>query len=385
MKYFKYIFRNVTRNKLRSLLTVLSMCISLALLTVLFGYLAMQDAWTDEASQHNRIVVLNIQGFSGMLPIAYVDRIRTMPDVKAAVPFMWFGGTYKEEKMSFAQFATDPSFLFNVWDEYVIDPAQMATWQADRQSCVVDRRTADRRGWKIGERIPLKGTFYPVNLDLVLVGTYDSPQATDSLFFHWTYLDECMKQKSARGRGNSGTIFIKCAGEGAIPTLIRKIDDQYANSDNPTRTQTEAAFAQMFAEMMGNLRFYISVIGCVVVFALSLAAANAMAMSVRERTTEVAVLKAIGFPNNRILAIILGESCIVCLVGGTLGLGLGTGILSALNMMSPQMFPLEVSSLAGLWMLGVIAVSGVIGVASGLVPAVLAASLSVIDGLRRVV
>jgi putative ABC transport system permease protein len=385
VKHLKYVLRNATRNKLRSMLTVLSVAICLALLTVLIGYLAMQDAWADEAARHNRIVVMNVQGFAGLLPISYVDRVRSMPGVIAAVPFSWFGGVYKEEKMTFAQFATDPKELFKVWPEYTIDPKQLEAFLADPQAAVVDRRTAERRGWKIGEKIPLQGNIYPVDLELVLVGTYDSPAATDSLFFHWNFLEESLKQKMARGQGNAGTIFVKCTSGTTIPQLIRDIDDRFANSDNPTRTQTEAAFAQMFAEMMGHLKLYITVIGIAVVFALTLAAANAMAMSMRERTTEVAVLKAIGFPTGNVVGMLLGESCVVCLAGGALGLGLGSLMLSGLHAMSPQFFPLELHSLVGPWMGIVVAAAGFIGIASGLVPAARAAQLSVIDGLRRVV
>ena len=165
-------------------------------MTVLYGYVAMQEAWSTEASQHNRVVVMNIQGFSGMVPIAYVDRIRRMDGVSSAVPYAWFGGVYKDERMTFAQFATDPELVFDVWDEYKIDPEQLRAWQDDRRGCVVDRRTAARRKWKIGERIPLQGNIYAFDLDLTLCGVFDSPQATDSLWFHWQYLDEGLRQKA---------------------------------------------------------------------------------------------------------------------------------------------------------------------------------------------
>jgi putative ABC transport system permease protein len=184
MNSLKYIWRNVRRNKLRTVLTVLSVGFSLALMTVLNGYMAMQKVWGEEAKKNNRIVVLNIQGFSGALPIANVEKVRETPGVRDAVPYAWFGGDFKDERMPFAQFATDADHAFNVWDEFKIDPAQLSAWQADRQGCVVDRQLAEKRGWKIGDRIPIKGTFYPFNLDLKLVGMYDAPQYTDSLWFH---------------------------------------------------------------------------------------------------------------------------------------------------------------------------------------------------------
>jgi putative ABC transport system permease protein len=386
VKLFKYIWRNATRNKLRTLLTVLSVGFSLALMTVLYGYLAMQNVWGKESKTYNRIVVMNTQGFSGKLPIANVDRVRQMEGVVAAVPYSWFGGMYKDEKMPFAQFGTDPKEAFNVWSEFKIAPEQLEAWQKNRQGCVVDRRMAERRGWKIGERIPLKGTYYPFDLELELVGTFDTPHPTDSLWYNWEYLDEGLKSSSnAAHGGNAGIIFAKAESASVIPALCQAIDDRFASSDNPTRTQTETAFAQMFADMLGNIQVYIRNIGLAVMFSLTLVSANAMAMAMRERTTEVAVLKAIGFSRARVLNMVLGESCLIAAIGGLLGLAVGGGFLELLHQGAPQFFPFGLTDMAGPWMLWIVAVAVGIGLLSGMVPAVRAAQLSVIDGLRRVV
>ena len=385
MKSLKYVWRNVTRNKLRSVLTILSVGFSLALMTVLYGYMAAQDTWKGEADKYDRIVVMNIQGFSGMLPISYVDRICDMEHVEAAVPYAWYGGSYEDQQMPFAQFATDASQAFSVWSEYTIDAEQLAAWQNNRRGCVADRRLAEKWGWNIGDRIPIKGTYYRFDLDLELCGTFDSPLNTDSLWFHWIYLDEGLKQMNTDGTGNSGTIFAKIDSESAIPGVIDAIDDRFVSSDNPTRTQTEAAFAQMFADMLGNVQAYIRNIGLAVVFSLSLVAANAMAMSMRERVTEVAVLKAIGFSGRRVLGMILGESFLIAMCGGFFGVGLGCAFLQLLHTAMPQQFPFAVHEMLGLWLVwGLIAAAG-IGVVSGLVPAIRAARLTVVDGLRRVV
>jgi putative ABC transport system permease protein len=385
VKLFKYIWRNATRNKLRSSLTILSVGFSLALMTVLYGYLAMQDIWQKDAKVYNRIVVMNKQGFSGKLPIAYVERVRQAAGVKAAVPYSWFGGMYKDEKMPFAQFATDAREVFNVWDEYTIDPDQLAAWRKNRQGCVVDRRFAEKRGWKIGDKIPLKGAYYPYDLDLELVGIFETPKPVESLWFHWDYLEEGLKQKNALEQaGNAGTIFAKAESGDVIASLCQTIDDRYASSDNPTRTQTEAAFAQMFTDMMGNIQAYIRNIGLAVMFSLTLVAANAMAMSMRERTTEVAVLKAIGFSKSRVLNMILGESCVIAAIGGLLGLAVGGVFLQLMHKAIPQMFPWSLADMAGPWMLWIIGIAAGIGLVSGIVPAIRAAQLSVVDGLRRV-
>lgn len=385
MQTLKYIWRNVARNKLRTALTILSVGFSLALMTVLHGYMAMQAAWGSEAEKNNRVVVMNTQGFSGMLPIAYVDRVRRVDGIQAAVPYSWYGGVYKDETMPFAQFATDAKEVFQVWDEFTIDPEQLSQWQNNRQGCVADYRLAARKGWEIGERIPLRGTFYPYNLDLVLSGTFDSPQNTDSLWFHWDYLEEGLKQISSNSTGNSGTIFAKVESSQAIPGVCRAIDDRFGSSDNPTRTQTEAAFAQMFIDMLGNIQAYIRNIGLAVAFSLSLVAANSMAMSMRERTTEIAVLKAIGFSRGRVMWLVLGEACGIASLGGLLGIFLGCGFLEALHNVSVQFFPFSIVEMAGMWLVYLLTAAAAIGLVSGLVPAVRAAQLSVVNGLRQVI
>ena len=317
MQTLIYIWRNLKRNKLRSILTILSVGFSLALMTVLHGYMAMQGEWGKEAEKHARIVVVNSQGFSGTLPIAYVDRVRSIPGIDAATPYAWYGGNYKEEQMPFAQFGTDPGSAFNVWDEFRIAADQLEAWRKTRSGCVVDRRLAEKRKWKIGDRIPLQGTYYPFNLDLTLCGVFDSPKYTDSLWFHWQYLDEGLKQMNARGSGNAGTIFAKMARPDSISTVARAIDDRFASSDNPTRTQSEA--------------------------------------------------------------------CSMTFLGGLLGVAIGCLCLQMMHLFSSQFFPIAIYEMLGAWLLWLLAVAAGIGLVSGIVPAVRAAQLSVIDGLRRVV
>jgi putative ABC transport system permease protein len=385
MQALLYIWRNLKRNRLRSTLTVLSVGFSLALLTVLNGYMAMQDEWGKEAKKYSRIVVLNIQGFTGDVPIAYVDRIRGMPGIAAATPYAWYGGKYKEEQLSFAQFGTDPKTVFDVWGEYRIDPAELAAWQSTQQGCVVDRKLAQKRKWKIGDRIPLQGTVYSYNLNLVVCGLFDSPIYTDSMWFHWKYLDEGLKQSHLAGSGNAGMVFAKTSRGANIAGVSKAIDERFAGSANPTRTQTEAAFAQMFTDMLGNIQAYIRNIGLAVAFSLSLVAANSMAMSMRERTTEIAVLKAIGFSRRRVLVTVLGEACSMTLLGGILGISIGCVCLQALHEFNSQIFPFPMDEMLGPWLLTMLAIAAGIGLASGGVPAIRAAQLSVIDGLRRII
>ena len=384
MQILKYIWRNVRRNSIRSLLTILSVGFSLALMTVLYGFLASTDTYRQEASQANRVVVMNVQGFSGSLPISAVDDVRRTKSIAAAVPLAWYGGALGDERMPFATFATDPNAFFDVWPEYTIPPEQLKDWQSDRQGCIIDRRIAERRGWSVGTRIPLKSSIYPFDLDLRISGIFDSPKNTDSLYFHWDYLNEGLRQVSFPELDNAGTVFARVSAKDEIPSAITAIDDRFGSSDTPTRSQTEAAFAKMFADMLGNVQVLIRNIGLAVVFSLSLVTANAMAMAMRERVTEIAVLKAIGFSRTRVLVLVLGEAFLISLLGGVLGVALGCLFLQAMNQAIPQFFPLAINELAGIWMSYGLIAAAFLGLISGLVPALQAARLSVVNGLRRI-
>jgi putative ABC transport system permease protein len=384
MQILKYIWRNVRRNSIRSLLTILSVGFSLALMTVLYGFLASTDTYRQEASQANRVVVMNVQGFSGSLPISAVDDVRRTKSIAAAVPLAWYGGALGDERMPFATFATDPNAFFDVWPEYTIPPEQLKDWQSDRQGCIIDRRIAERRGWSVGTRVPLKSSIYPFDLDLRISGIFDSPKNTDSLYFHWDYLNEGLRQVSFPELDNAGTVFARVSAKDEIPSAIAAIDDRFGSSDTPTRSQTEAAFAKMFADMLGNVQVLIRNIGLAVVFSLSLVTANAMAMAMRERVTEIAVLKAIGFSRARVLFLVLGEAFLISMLGGVLGVALGCLFLQAMNQAIPQFFPLAINELAGIWMSYGLIAAAFLGLISGLVPALQAARLSVVNGLRRI-
>jgi putative ABC transport system permease protein len=385
MKLLSYVFRNVRRNKLRSLLTILAIGICLMLMTFLYGYLEAKEAWGREAEKYNRVVVMHSQGFAGRVPLKTLDEVRQMEGVVAAVPFSWFGGKYGDGTQFFAQFGTDPDCVFDVWSEFKIPPEQLAEFQRDRQACVVDRALAEQLGVKIGDRIPLQGTFYRFNLDLRLVGIYDPPDNPAlSLYFNLKYLDEGLRQQAGgRGAGNCGTIFFKAASADIIPQLCEAIDRRYASSPNPTKTQTEQAFSQMFVKMAGNVQNFVLFIAVFVTISLTLVAANGMAMSMRERTTEIAVLKALGFDRGTVLALLLGESVLIAGIGGLLGVAAGRAIYALIYKLAPMI--IQTDRMPWTVMAWGLLISAGIGLASGIVPAVLAARLSVVDGLRRII
>ncbi len=387
MKLLIYIWRNVTRNKLRSTLTILSVGFSLALMTILYGYLAMQNVAAREAEKYDRLVVLNKLGFAAMLPIAHADRVSKLPGIKAVTPLAWFGGTYKDQQSPFAQFGVEPKTYFEVFNEYQIPEDQLAAFKSDKQGCVVDKQLTEQMEWKLGDRIPLKGTIYPYDLDLHIVGIFEAPNRTGSLIFNWNYLDDQLKLADATFSGNAGTLYAKCTVSSEVAIVSEQIDNMFANSEYSTRTRSEAAFQRMFADMLGDVQAYIRYISIAVVFALALVAASAMAMSMRERTTEIAVLKALGFSKQRVLLLVLGESTLIAMLGGILGIAGGLGLLQLVSSVpaAAVLFPIPVSALAGWWLLGLVCLAAGIGFISGLFPAIMAAQLSVVNGLRRVV
>jgi putative ABC transport system permease protein len=389
MKYFTYIFRNARRNPVRSLLTIASTAICLFLMMILLSFFAISDEVNASTRIFNRIASLNANGFAGYLPIARVDEIRRLNGVIASTPFSWIGGKYQDEILPFAQFGVYPETVFRVMNELTIPDEQLKDFQENRDSCVIGRKLAYDKHLKLGDALPLKADYFPVDLNLIVRGIYDGPSNRDlrMCLVHWHYLDEALKRApmGARSAGNAGMIFTKCESADDMAPLCKQIDDSYRNSDHPMRTQTEEAFGKMFEEMLGDLKGMIRMISFAVVFSLLCVAGNSMAMAMRERTSEVAVLKAIGFNRRLVLFIVLAEAILVAGLGGAIGTLGSKALCDFVDVAQftagflPFYYVPWTIALEGL------AVSLFIGLASGLVPAVRAANLSVIDGLRRVI
>jgi putative ABC transport system permease protein len=400
MKYFTYIFRNIRRNPIRTTLTIASTCICLFLMMILLSFFDMRDDAAKANRIFNRIITMNANGFAGMVPIRRVAEVTRLDGVLAASPFSWYGGKYHDEVMPFAQFSVDPNTVFTVLDEFKVPEKQLVDFKANKDGAAIGIRLASDRGLKVGDPLPLKGDIYPVDLDLTVRAIYDGPTNRNlrMCVFHYDYLDEALKRvtmsstsggslatDSSRVSGNAGMIFIKCRNAEVMPSLSKKIDDLYRNSDFPTRTQTEEAFGKMFSDMLGDLQNAIYGIGAAVVVSLLFVAGNAMAMAMRERTSEVAVLKAIGFPKGLVLFLVLSEAVLVAGLGGALG-SLGSKVLFdywdvakyTAGFLPVFFVPWKIALLG-------LSVSLFVGFASGVVPAILAANSSVVNGLRKVV
>lgn len=390
MKYLRYILRNAMRNPVRSLLTIGSTAVCLFLMMILLAFLAVQTEATQSLRPYNRIVVMSSQGFAQPLPIAMVNDLRGMKSagVIDATPFSWYGGKLGEEEMPFAQFGVDPATFFAVYDELVIPEEQKQAWRDNLAGCIIGKKMADERGFKIGDKIQLKGTIYEFALDLTVSGIYDGPENSDkrSLYYNWNYLEEGLKKNFAgRAAGNAGVVIVKCDDSSRMATLSKTVDDQMINTPTPTRTQTEEAFGNQFLEMWGDVRGLIRNVGLAVIFSLVCVAANAMAMSMRERVTEVAVLKAIGFSRRLVMFFVIAEAMIVAGIGGVVG-AMGSKLL--FHYFDISQF--AAGFLASFYIPWSIALSGMaialfIGFLSGILPARQAARLSVINGLRKVV
>jgi putative ABC transport system permease protein len=398
MKYLAYVLRNIRRNRVRSLLTIASTGICLFPMMILVSLFAVSDEVNSSARVYNRIITLNANGFAGTIPIAYVKRVAEQDGVLAASPFNWYGGKYQDEIMPFAQFGADPSTIFRILDEYTIPSDQLSEFQRTKFGCVIGRRLAEDKKLKVGDFLPLEADAYPVSLNLKVCGIYDGPSNRDlrMCLFDWEYLDDKLKKFEIRrtssaapvgalDSGNAGMILIKCKTADLMPVLCRRVDDLFRNSEYQTRTQTEEAFGQMFDEMLGDMRTAIRVIGLAVVFSLLCVASNVMAMSMRERTREVAVLKAIGFNRSLIIFMVQSEATLVAGTGGMLG-SLGCKLVCEVVDLSqytvgflPFFYIPWSVALEGL------AVSLLIGFASGFYPAIRAANLPVVDGLRRII
>jgi putative ABC transport system permease protein len=383
MKFSHLIFANLFRKKIRLLLTIGSFAVAL----FLFAFLAVvKDAFGRGAdvAGADRLVIINRVSIIQPLPLSYRDKILRIPGVKAITHNNWFGGVYQEEKNFFPQFAIDVENQRQVIPELIVPDDQWANFVKDRQGAIAGASLAKRFGWKIGDHIPIKNALFggPATWDFNLDGIYhgERPQDDETQFwFQWDYFEERMPQSF---KGNVGWYVLKLDRPDDAPRVAKAIDDMFANSPYESKTETESAFAAGWVKQFGNIEFLILTIGAVVFFTLLLVTGNTMAISVRERTGELAVLKAIGFTNRTVLLFVLAEALLIALFGGVIGLTLAIFavplIATALNGLLPSLI-LSYTILA----LG-LAFALVVGAASGLLPGIGAMRLRVTDALRRV-
>jgi len=320
MKYLPLIIANLFRKKLRTTLTIGSFAVAL----FLFGLLVVvRGAFSQgiDVAGADRLDVINKVSIIQPLPYAYRDQILRIPGVKAITFDEWFGGVYQDEKNFFPQFAIDPENQRVVYPEFALPDDQWQAFLADREGAIAGSGIAKRFEWKVGDRIPIKGSIYPGSWEFNIRGIYQGTRDNDDLtqfWFHYKYLDE----RRQFGKGLIGWYIVKLNGPDDATRVAKTIDQTFANSPYETKTETEKALASDFAKQFGNIEFLIVSIGAVVFFTLLLVTGNTMAIAVRERIGELAVLKAVGFTDRFVMFFVLGESLLIAAIGGVLGLGL---------------------------------------------------------------
>ena len=385
MKYLHIVWKNLMRRKIRTIFTLLSIFVAF----VLFGYLmAVRTAFgmgVDLAGA-DRLMVLNKISIIMPLPASYTEKVRGIQGVKDVTHANWFGGYYQETKNQFANMAVEPESWLRMYPEFVVPEEQKKAWLADRQGAIVGADTMKRFGWKLGDRIPLQATIFRrpdrAAWEFNISGVYDSPvKGTDKtqLFFHYDYLNEVLRNSNF---GNQvGWLVIKVNNPEDSPAIAKKVDAMFANSPAETKTDSEKAFVAGWAKQIGNISLITQLIAAAAIFMMLLVTANTMAQSIRERTSELAVLKTLGFGDGRVLGMVLMESTVLALVGGLAGLGLSYALVTIGGDPTGSFLPSFYFPIQDL-IVGVVMVIG-LGFAAGAVPAWQAGRLRIVDALRR--
>jgi len=388
MKYFRLIWKNVFRKKLRTSLTASSIVIVLTLIVVLASLLQAMQADPSGGRGSNRLVVQHATGLGNFLPLSQRQRIEQIPGVVAVSPQIWFGGVYKDDRPEnwIGQLSCDPTQYFDkIFDDATIDPAVNDEWKKTQNGFVAGKKNADKFGWKKGDHIVLKGTYIPLTLDLVYIGPFTAGDESN-IFFH----NEYMNHSDWFGANKvTGIYYLKVDSGESVPRVAAAIDKMFENSDAPTKTLTEKQFQLGFMEMMGNVKLLINGISLIILVAVTLIVANTVAMSARERVTEISVMRTLGFRRGHILGFILSESVLMALIGGVLGVLIAKfliipAIIAVTSKTSLSIWLVNFKVTLATWMMA-FAVSVGVGILAGFVPAIQSSRLRIVDGLRRVV
>ena len=380
MRFAKLIYRNLFRNKVRSVLTAMLMAAIFFFVATLLSILRNFDQASEMGAGQNRLAVQSAISLANMLPFAQEQKIRQIPGVADVCKMQWIGAYYKEKKNFFANFAIDADRMASVFDDYKVDPKQRADWLADRRGCLVGPELMKRFGWKIGDRITLTRQIFPFDPELTIRAVYSHPVNTSALYFHMDYFQESIGNPSA-----ADMYWIKVGDARRMAAVSQTVDAMFKNSDYPTETFTEKQFQQNFAAMIGNVKLLFTAVSACAIFMVILLAAITMSMSARERVSEVAVLKAIGFERRLILTLLLIEFTSLTVIGGALGT-LGARMLYTLVNMTEVTQGFLVNFGVAWPTVGIcVALSALVGLIAGGFPAMQAANLGVVDGLRRVV
>ena len=381
MKFLPLLWSSLWRKKIRTIFTLLSVFVAFLLFGLLMTIRGAFSFGVDIAGL-DRLVIIHKVSLIMPLPVSYKERLAATDGVALVSHQTWFGGVYQDPSNFFAQMVVEPEPFMKIYPEFKIPPDQVKAWVADRQGAIVGVDLAKRFGWKIGDRIPITGTIWQPKQGQVwefnIVGMYDGDQGVDKtqFFFRYDYLDENRRQ----GEGLVGWYVVKIDDASQAQQMGAKFDAMFANSSAETKTTTEKGFVEGFAKQVGDIGAIMIAILVAVLFTMLLVAANTMAQSVRERTSEMGVLKTLGFSNTAVLTLILSESVLIAVLGGSLGLAMAWVIVQQgdpTNGMLP-IFILPPRDVA----IGAVMVL-VLGLIAGAWPAINAMNLKITDALRR--
>jgi putative ABC transport system permease protein len=381
MKFLPLIWKNVWRRKFRTAFTLASIFIAFLLFGILMT-IRTAFSFGVEIAGLDRLILIHKVSLIMPLPRAYQAQLQQVPGVNLVTHQSWFGGIYQDPQNFFANIAVEPEPFLQIYPEFVVPPDQVKAWLADRQGAIVGKDLAERFGWKVGDRVPLTGTIYQPkqgqSWEFNVSGIYDGGDGVDKtqFFFRYDYLNE----NSQFGDGQVGWYVVKIADPSRSVELSRTFDSMFANSSAETKTTTEKGFVEGFASQIGDIGAIMIAISSTVLFMFGLVAASTMAQSVRERTSELAVLKTLGFSGGAILALVFAESLFIAVVGGGLGLAIAWLFVQGGDPTN-GMLPIFVLPTRDV-LLGV-ALMITMGVLAGVMPAVGAMRLRITDALRR--
>ncbi|HEY5807040.1 MAG TPA: ABC transporter permease [Povalibacter sp.] len=383
MKYLHLLWANLQRKRLRTWLTIASIIVAF----LLFGVLqTMRAALTGGASLAgvDRLMTIHKVSLIQPLPSSYLNRVRGIDGIRVATSLNWFGGVYQEDRNQVPVMTVDPKTFFEVYPEYQLPPDQAAAFRADRTAAIVGEAVAQKFGWKAGDTIPMRSNIF-TNSDgttvwnMKVAGVYKTTNNSDnqSVYFHYDYLNEARTW----GRDDIGWIVTRIAEPDHSAEIARKIDALFANSSTETKTSTEKAFIQGFANQMGNIGAIVTAVASAVFFTLLLVIANTISQSVRERTNELAVMKTLGFSSFNVTAMVLAEALLLTLLGAAIGLGLAQLLSAALGQAMAQFFP-ALGMPPDTFVIGAV-IAVFLGALAGALPSAQAWQLKIVDALRK--
>lgn len=385
MYYLRLVFKNIFRHKLRSLLTIVGLVVAILAFGLLRTVVHAWYAGADMASAQ-RLITRNATSLVFPLPVYYRDRIRAVDGVSRVGISNWFGGIYKDQSFGnfFAQFAVDQE-MFSMYPEFVVKPEELAAWQADRRGAMVGRLLADQHGFKVGDTIPLKGAIYPGDWEFVVRGIYeprDETTVTRQMYFHWDYLNEQLRKRTPRRSEFAGVFVVQIADGSRAAEISQAIDREFRNSLAETLTETEKAFQLGFVAQTEAIVTAVRIVSFVVIVIILAVVANTMAMAARERLAEYATLKALGFGPGFVGGLIVGESVMITVLGGALGILATFPVAAGFKAAMGSMFPVFNVTPETVLLQAASAVA--VGVLAGIVPSIRAARVRIVEGLRYI-